>query len=54
MRQRSLLPTLSSDSFNSPFVKNRRIHCLAATENEVYWGDDGTNIKVLDIRAGQL
>lgn len=52
-RQRSLIPAITSDSINTPFAKKRKVHCLATTDNSVYWGDDGTNIKVLDIRVGK-
>ena len=33
--------------------RNERFIGLATTDNSVYWGDDGTNIKVLDIRVGK-
>ena len=52
VRQKSLSPSLSSPDQNTAFVKRRRINCLATTDDVVYWGDDGTNIKALDVRAG--
>ncbi|CAB3991914.1 F-box WD repeat-containing 7-like isoform X2 [Paramuricea clavata] len=54
VRQKSLSPSLSSPDQNTAFGKRRRVHCLATTDDVVYWGDDGTNIKALDIRAGKV
>ena len=52
VRQKSLSPSLSSPDQSAAFVKRRQINCLATTDDVVYWGDDGTNIKALDVRAG--
>ena len=33
-------------------VKPRRVRCLTTTEETVYWGDDGVNIKAMDLKSG--
>ena len=56
VRDQSLRPIISSDNAANSAqvaVKPRRIRCLATTEDAVYWGDDGVNVKVLDVRSGQ-
>ena len=33
-------------------VKSRHVRCLATRDDVVYWGDDGVNVKVLDLKLG--
>ena len=33
-------------------VKPRRVRCLATTEETIYWGDDGVNMKAMDLKSG--
>ena len=33
-------------------VKPRRVRCLSTTKETVYWGDDGVNIKAMDLNSG--
>ncbi|KAL9971046.1 hypothetical protein ACROYT_G023529 [Oculina patagonica] len=60
IRDNSLKPVMSSDqaSVDQPdagvTVKPRRVRCLATTEQTVYWGDDGVNIKAMDLNSGKL
>lgn len=32
--------------------KPRRVRCLATTEETIYWGDDGVNMKAMDLKSG--
>ena len=58
IRDNSLKPVMSSDQ--APVdqadagvtIKPRRVRCLATTEETVYWGDDGVNIKAMDLNSG--
>ena len=59
IRDNSLKPVMSSDQ--APMdqtdagvtVKPRRVRCLTTTTEEtVYWGDDGVNIKAMDLKSG--
>ena len=61
IRDNSLEPVMSSDQ--APVdqtdagvtVKPRRVRCLTTTEETVYWGDDGVNIKAMeamDLKSG--
>ena len=58
IRDNSRKPVMSSDQ--APVdqtdagvtVKPRRVRCLTTTEETVYWGDDGVNIKAMDLKAG--
>ncbi|XP_020630530.1 probable E3 ubiquitin ligase complex SCF subunit sconB [Orbicella faveolata] len=60
IRDNSLKPVMSSDQ--APVdqtdagvtVKPRRVRCLTTTEETVYWGDDGVNIKAMDLNSGKL
>lgn len=38
-------------SIHAPFYP-RCVRCLAAYKGHVYWGDDGTNVKVLQCETG--
>ena len=58
MRDNSLKPILRSDigcgdsRSRGIIVKPRRVRCLATTEDTVYWGDDGVNMKAMDLKSG--
>ena len=55
IRDNSLKPALSSDQ--APVdnaVKPRRVRCLATTQDTAYWGDDGVNIKAMDLKSGTI
>lgn len=58
IRDSSLKPVLSSDQApvdqteRSVTVKPRRVRCLTTTEETVYWGDDGVNIKAMELNSG--
>ena len=47
------VPTTSGGrrSIHVPFYP-RCVRCLAAYKGHVYWGDDGTNVKVLQCETG--
>lgn len=59
-RDNSLKPVMSSDqapvdqTTAGVTVKPRRVRCLATTEETVYWGDDGVNMKAMDLKSGKL
>ena len=58
VRDNSLKPVMSSDqapvdqTTAGVTVKPRRVRCLATTEETVYWGDDGVNMKAMDLKSG--
>ena len=58
IRDNSLKPVLSSyqapvdQTDRSVTVKPRRVRCLTTTEETVYWGDDGVNIKAMELNSG--
>lgn len=59
IRDNSLKPMMSSNqSFvdsaaGNVTVKPRRVRCLATTQDTVYWGDDGANLKAMDLKSGE-
>ena len=60
IRDNSLKPVMSSDqaptdnTAGNVTVKPRRVRCLATTQESVYWGDDGVNIKAMELTSGGL
>ena len=61
IRDNSLKPVMSSDqtpttdnTAGNVTVKPRRVRCLATTREAVYWGDDGVNIKAMELTSGGL
>ena len=59
IRDNALKPVMSSDqapvdkTTAGVTVKPRRVRCLATTEETVYWGDDGVNMKAMDLNSGR-
>lgn len=59
IRDSSLKPVMSSDetpvdsTAGNVVVKQRRVRCLATTQDTVYWGDDGVNMKAIDFKSGR-
>ncbi|XP_031562257.1 protein will die slowly-like [Actinia tenebrosa] len=53
IRDRSSSPVFSTESSDVPY-KKREIRCLATNGNSIYWGDDGANVKVLELASGKL
>lgn len=60
IRENSFKPVMSSDqaptdnTARNVTIKPRRVRCLATTQENVYWGDDGVNIKAMDLTSGEL
>ncbi|XP_074625299.1 uncharacterized protein LOC141883651 [Acropora palmata] len=60
VRDNSLKPVMSSEHTSASnategvTVKPRRVRCLATTQDAVYWGDDGVNMKAMDLKTGKL
>ena len=61
IRDNSLKPVMSSDqtpttdnTAGNVTVKPRRVRCLATTQETLYWGDDGVNIKAMELTSGGL
>ena len=44
---------IESSGEGSP-LSSRCVRCIAAYQETVYWGDDGTNLKTLDCKSGGL
>ncbi|KAK3718432.1 hypothetical protein QZH41_014438 [Actinostola sp. cb2023] len=53
IRDRSLQPIFDSENSDIPY-KKRQIRSLATNGDNIYWGDDGANIKVLELASGKL
>ncbi|XP_015766363.1 PREDICTED: uncharacterized protein LOC107345169 [Acropora digitifera] len=60
VRDNSLKPVMSSEHTSAcnategVTVKPRRVRCLATTQDAVYWGDDGVNMKAMDLKTCKL
>ena len=60
VRDNSLKPVMSSEHTSASngaegvTVKPRRVRCLATTQDAVYWGDDGVNMKAMDLKTGAM
>ncbi|XP_068753780.1 uncharacterized protein [Montipora capricornis] len=60
VRDNSLKSVMSSEhacadnAAGNVAVKPRRVRCIATTQEAVYWGDDGVNMKAMDLKTGKL
>ena len=58
IRDSSLKPVMSSDqapvdnTTGNVTVEPRRVRSLPTSQETVYWGDDGVNIKAMDLTSG--
>lgn len=59
IRDNSMKPVMNSgqapveNTAGHVTVKPRRVRCLATTRDTVYWGDDGVNMKAMDLKTGR-
>ena len=59
VRDNSLKSVMSSEhacadnAAGNVVVKPRRVRCIATTQDAVYWGDDGVNMKAMDLKTGE-